>query len=76
MPPWWSNTVEFVQQVHFDFGNGPAMRGTKIETPEESLARVVHGERTTEYAFDDVDVCPSAVQCTLEIDLSALEKGH
>lgn len=52
------------------------MRGTKIETPEESLARVVHGERTTEYAFDDVDVCPSAVQCTLEIDLSALEKGH
>jgi hypothetical protein len=71
------NTVEFVQQVHFDIGNGPADgRGPKIETPEPSLAGIVDGERTPEYTLDDIDVCPSTVQCTLEIDLSTLDKGH
>jgi hypothetical protein len=63
--------------MHFDFGNGRAkVRGSNVGTPEQSLARVLNRKRTPEYPLDDVDVCPSAVQRTLEIDLSALEKGH
>jgi len=71
------DTVEVVQEMYFDLGNGPAAIGAaKIQWPEESSARVVHGERTAQYALDDIDVCPSTIQCTLEIDLSALDKGH
>jgi hypothetical protein len=66
-----------VQQVHFDFRNGRAKgRSADIDGPEQSLARVIDREGTAQYTLDDVDVCPSAVQRTLEIDLSALEKGH
>ena len=73
----WPDTVEVVHQVHFNFGNGRAEgRRTKIDALEQSLPRIVHGERTPEYTLDDVDVCPSTVQGTLEIDLSALQKGH
>ena len=72
-----SGIVEVVDQVHFDFRNGRAdRRRADFETPEHALARVVHRERTTEYPFNDIDVCPSAVQRTLKIDLSALDKGH
>ena len=71
------NTVEVVQQVHFDMGNGRADgRGVEVVALEQALARIVHGERTPEYTLDDIDVCPSTIQCTLEIDLSALDKGH
>jgi hypothetical protein len=57
-----SSTVEVVEQVHFDLGNGRADgRRSDIDVLEQALARVIHRERTAKYPFDDVDVCPTAV---------------
>ena len=72
-----SNTVEVVQEVHFHFRNGRAVRRYDVEPTEHPISlRCLNRQRTPQYPLDDVDVGPSAVQRTLEIDLSALEKGH
>jgi hypothetical protein len=73
-----SDIVEVVKQVQLDFRNSRAYgRVAGIRAPERGFSGwQVGGQSAAQYALDDIDVCPSPVQRTLEVDLSALEKGH
>jgi hypothetical protein len=73
-----ARTIEVVQQVDLDLRYGRAeIRAVEIDTLEGALPQRRLGRQSApEYPLDDIDVRTSAIQRTLVIDLSALEKGH